>query len=162
MNFLKTLRIEIKWAFIFSNVALLWFIFEKMLGYHDENVKSQLFFAYLFAIPALGLYFLALKDKRKSIFKGLMTWRQGVVSGIFISLFIAIFSIFINYICFEFISPEFFSTISKHVVATKAMTAVEAENYFNLKNYLLEGIYGALSSGVVTSAIMAFFLKTKE
>lgn len=161
MNFLKTLIIEIKWAFLFSLAALTWFIFEKMLGYHDENVKSQLFFAYLFAIPALFIYFLALKDKRKSI-KGVMTWRQGIVSGIFISLIIAIFSIFINYVCFEFISPEFFSTISKHVVSTKAMTTVEAENYFNLKSYLSEGIYGALSTGVVTSAIMAFFLKTKD
>lgn len=161
MNVLKTLKIELKWAFIFSNVALLWFIFEKMLGYHDEKVENQLFFAFIFAIPSLAIYFLAIKDKRKNVFKGLMTWKQGVVSGIFIALFVAIFSIIVNYICLVFISPDFFSNISKHVVATKAMTAVEAENYFNLKNYLLEGIYGALSAGVVASAIMAFFLKTK-
>lgn len=158
----KTLQLEIKWAFVFSIVSLLWFTIEKMLGLHDENIQKQLFFSYFFTIPAILIYFLAIADKKKNVFKGIMTWKQGVVSGVYISFFVAVFSIFINFLCLTFISPAYFENISEYVVSTKAMTAEGAKEYFNLKSYMIQGVFGALSIGVVTSAIVAFFLQTKE
>ena len=159
---LKTLQLEIKWAVVFSIVSLLWFTIEKMLGLHDENIQMQLIFSYFFTIPAILIYFLAIADKKKNVFKGIMTWKQGVVSGVYISFFVAVFSIFINFLCLTFISPAYFQNISEYVVSTKAMTAEGAKEYFNLKSYMIQGVFGALSIGVVTSAIVAFFLQTKE
>jgi hypothetical protein len=47
------------------------------------------------------------------------------------------------------------------VVANKIQTQSQAEMYFNLKSYTIQGIFGAFSFGVLTSAIVAFVIKTK-
>ena len=159
---LQNLKLEIQWAAIFSISSLLWFIIEKLSGLHDKQVDQQMTIAYFFSIPAILIYYFAIKNKKKTVFKGTMTWRQGVVSGVFISAFVAVFSIVVNYICFEFISPNYFTNISNHFVAIKSMSVSDAQSYFTLENYIIEGVFGALSTGVVTSAIVAFFLQTKE
>jgi hypothetical protein len=38
---------------------------------------------------------------------------------------------------------------------------VDAEAYFNLKNYMIQSVVGALIMGVVTTAVVAFFLRAK-
>jgi hypothetical protein len=34
-----------------------------------------------------------------------------------------------------------------------------AESYFNFKSYVLQSFFGALTMGIVTSAVVAFFVK---
>ena len=159
---LKNYKLEIKWAIIFSLTSLLWFSTEKILGFHDVYIKKQMAVSYFFALPAIMIYFFAIREKKATIFGGVMSWKQGAVSGIYISLFVAVFGLLVNYVCLEFISPDYFENISEYLIATKAMTTQGAKEYFNLKSYLIEGVFGALSVGVVTSAIVAFFLQTKN
>lgn len=159
---LKNYKLEIKWAIIFSLTSLLWFSTEKILGFHDVYIKKQMVVSYFFAVPAILIYFLAIKEKKTLIFRGVMTWKQGAVSGIYISLFVAVFGLFVNYVCLEFVSPDYFNNISEYLISSKIMTQQGAKEYFNLKSYLIEGVFGALSVGVVTSAIVAFFLQTKN
>ncbi len=159
---LKNFNLELKWATILSIASLLWFSIEKMFGLHDINVSKQLVISYFSALPTILLYFFAIRDKKKTVFNGIMTWKQGVVSGIYISFFVALFGLLINYICLEYISPQYFQNISDYLISTKAMTVQGAKEYFNLKSYLIEGVFGALSVGVVLSALVAFFLQTKK
>jgi hypothetical protein len=60
------------------------------------------------------------------------------------------------------ISPEYFSNVIKYSVESGLQIRVEAEEYFNLKNYIVQSTIGAPLMGIVTSAIVAFFLKSKS
>jgi hypothetical protein len=42
------------------------------------------------------------------------------------------------------------------------MAQAEADAFFNLNNYIIQGIYGAIIMGIITTAIVGLFVKTKE
>lgn len=158
---MKKFSIEIKWGVIFSVVSLLWMFLEKGLGWHDENIAQHAIYTNIFAIVAILLYVFALLDKRKNFYNGKMTWTQGFVSGIIISVVVAILSPLAQYITHEFITPDYFTNVIDYSVESGAMTREAAEEYFNLKSYIIQSFFFALVVGVVTSAIVAFFVRRK-
>lgn len=91
-SLMKSLRIEIKWAVYFSLMSLVWMLLEKLCGLHEENIDYHLYLTNLFAIPAIIFMILALKDKKKNFYAGTMTYKQGLISGIILSFFIALLS----------------------------------------------------------------------
>jgi hypothetical protein len=42
------------------------------------------------------------------------------------------------------------------------MTRDAAEDFFNLKNYIIQGLIGAPVMGIITTAIVAYFVKRKN
>ncbi len=78
---MRKYRIEIKWAIIFSVVMILWMLGEKILGLHDEYIADHSFYTSFFAIVAIGIYLLALYDKRKNYHNGFMSWQEGFKVG---------------------------------------------------------------------------------
>lgn len=62
---MKNIQIEIKWAFIFSLVGLVWMVLEKLSGLHGKYIDYHLYLTNLFAIPAIIIMVMALKDKKK-------------------------------------------------------------------------------------------------
>jgi hypothetical protein len=158
---MKKFAIEIRWGIQFSIVSLVWMIFEKTMGWHDELISKQAIYTNFFAFVAIGLYFIALTDKKKNFYNGTMNWRQGFLSGLVLSTVVAVLSPMVQSITFTYITPHFFENIIKYVVAHKIQTQSQAEMYFNLKSYTIQGIFGAFSFGVLTSAMVAFVLKTK-
>lgn len=159
---MKKFSIEIKWGIIFSVISLLWMFLEKGLGWHDENIAQHAIYTNLFAIVAVTLYILALLDKRKNFYNGKMTWSQGFISGIIISIVVAIFSPLAQYVTHEFITPDYFNNAIEYSVDSGAMTRAGAEEYFNLTSYIIQSFFFALVVGVVTSAIIAFFVRTEK
>lgn len=89
---MKTRTIEIKWAIIFSVVGLLWMLLEKLTGLHSTHIDKHMYLTNLFAIPAIIMMVLALKDKKHNFYKGQMSYKQGFISGLIISVFIALLS----------------------------------------------------------------------
>ncbi len=79
---MKNIQIEIKWAIIFSIVGLLWMLLEKLSGLHSTYIDYHLYLTNLFAIPAIIMMVMALKDKKKNFYNGKMNYKQGLVSGI--------------------------------------------------------------------------------
>ena len=158
---MKKFGIEIKWAINFSIITLLWMILEHSLGWHDENIGKHAIYTNFFIIIAIFIYFIAIKDKKDNFYARNMTFRKGFVSGVMLSIFIAILSPIVQYISFKFIAPNFFENIINYTVTHKIQTQIQAEDYFNLKSYTIQGFFGSLSMGVVTSAIIAYFLKSK-
>ncbi|MDR5589667.1 DUF4199 domain-containing protein [Christiangramia sp. SM2212] len=158
---MKKFAIEIKWGIIFSIVSLIWMFLEKGLGWHDENIAQHAIYTNLFAIVAIIIYVLALLDKRKNFFHGKMTWSQGFISGIIISIVVAILSPLAQYITHEFITPDYFENVIAFTVEKGAMSKEAAEEYFNLTSYIIQSFFFALVVGVVTSAIVAYFVKKK-
>ncbi len=159
---MKKFSIEIKWALIFTLVALVWMYFEKLMGWHDEQIAKHAVYTNIFAIPAIIIYWLALRDKRENYYGGQMTWVQGFVSGILISLVVAVLSPLSQYITHHYITPEYFTNIISYSVDNGKMSMEAAKNYFNLGSYIIQGVTGAVVMGIVTSAIVAFFVKKKK
>lgn len=157
---MKKFSIEIKWGIIFSIISLLWMYLEKGLGWHDENIAEHAIYTNIFAIVAIILYVFALLDKRKNFYNGKMTWTQGFISGIIISVVVAILSPLAQYLTHEFITPDYFENAIEYSVES-GNSRENAEAYFNLGSYILQSFFFALTVGTVTAAIVALFVRKK-
>ncbi len=156
---MKSRLTEIKWALIFVAVTLLWMVMEKALGWHDEHIDKHAFYTNFFAIPAVVVYFFALFDKRKRDYQGKMTYVEGLVSGLIITLIVALLSPVSQYITSTYITPDYFENVTRYVIENEEMSREEAENYFTLTNYIRQSVVGALLMGILTSLVVAIFAK---
>jgi Protein of unknown function (DUF4199) len=159
---MKNFAIEIKWAINYSISFMLWMIFEKSIGWHDTSIGKQMIYTNLFGFVALAVYFFAFQDKKKNFFNNSITFRQGFMFGVYLSGLIAFFAIVTQYITYTFITPNYFDTLIAEVVKNKKQTLEQAQAFFNYKSYLYQSIFGTLSIGIVTGAIIANFMKTKS
>jgi hypothetical protein len=106
---------------------------------------------------------LALKDKKKNFFGGEMNYKQGLISGIVLSVIIALLSPLTQWITSYVISPEYFPNVIKRSVELGYYkTTAEAEANFNYQNYAKQGAFGALVMGIVTTAIAMIFIRSKK
>lgn len=157
------IKTEIKWALIFIVILMLWMLLEKLVGLHSTHIDKHLYLTNLFTIPAILVYVLALKEKKKKDFRGHITFKRGFMTGLKITVIIAMLTPFSQWIISNIITPEYFPNVIAYSVETGYHSSlVEAEAYFNLKNYIVQSVIGALIMGVVTSAIVAFFVRTKS
>lgn len=155
-------RIEAKWALIFSLMTLAWMVLEKVSGLHGKYIDYQYYLTNLFAIPAIAVMVLALKDKKQNFFNGNMSYLNGLITGIVLSLFIAILSPLTQWIISYVISPEYFPNVIKRSVELGYYKSVaEAEAFFNYKNFAIQSAIGALVMGILTTAIAMIFIRTK-
>ena len=156
-----TYKTEIKWGVIFTLVMLLWMVFERLMGWHGENIDQHATMSIIFAVVAIAIYVFALLDKRNNDLGGSMTWSQGFARGFWINMVVVLLSPLAQYITHTVISPDFFSNMTNYAVESGNMTREQAESYFSMRNYLMQSAVGALGLGVVTSAIVAIFTKKK-
>tara|TARA_R100001143_G_C3360653_1_gene135260 strand:+ start:10527 stop:11003 length:477 start_codon:yes stop_codon:yes gene_type:complete len=158
---MKKYRIEIKWALIFVGMMLLWMLMERLLGFHDAHIDKHAIVTNLIAIPAIAIYVFALLDKRKNFYDGFMSYKQGFISGLIITLIVTLFTPLIQYITSTVITPDYFSNIIEYTVNEGMMEREDAEAYFNLKSYMIQATIGAPIMGLLTTAVVAFFTKKK-
>ena len=159
---MNTIQTEIKWGLLFSVSGLLWMIFEKSMGMHDENLEQHATFTLWYAPIAIALYVLALRNKKRSCYNGKMTYLQGFISGLKLTLVVLILTPLSQYISHEFISPEYFPNIIRLTVEKGQMTQEEAEAYFSLVSYIQQSLIFAAFIGVLTSALVAFLTRSKN
>lgn len=158
---MKKFAIEIKWGILFVVVQLLWMCGERVAGLHDENIEKHALFTNFFALVAIVVYVVALLDKRKNDFEGKMTWKQGFFAGLIITAVVTILTPFSQYFTSAVISPNHFENMISYTVESGKMTQEAAEAYFNMKSYMIQSIIFAPVVGIVTSALVALFVKKK-
>jgi len=159
---MKKIKIEIKWAIFFTIMVLVWMFMEKLTGLHSEHIDKHPIYTNFIFIPTIVIYVLALLDKRKNDYYGIMTYKQGFISGLTIALIVTILSPLIQYISSTIITPDYFSNVIKYVVSEGLKNPIEAENYFNLKNYIVQALIGTPIVGIVTTAIVAIITRRKS
>lgn len=155
-------KTELKWGLIFTVILILWMVFEKLMGWHGENIESHAVMTNVFAIVAIVIYVVAFLDKRKNDYNGVMTWTQGFMTGFYITIVVAVLSPVAQYIIHTLVSPDFFDNMIDYSIQTGKMSRSEATGYFNLKSYMIQGVLGAFMMGVLTSAIVAVFTMKKS
>lgn len=159
---MKQFSIELKWAFNFFIASMLWMMLEKFLGYHDDKIQYQPLFSMLFGLITLVIYIFALKDKKINFYHNQMNWREGFVSGLTLSLVIALFTTMIEYTKHHVISPYFLVTMQKIIVGQNKMTLENAENFFTFSNTLSQSIFYVISFGSVLAALISLVIKSKD
>jgi len=156
---MKRITIELQWAAVFFAMTLLWMLLEKTVGLHDTYIDKQAIYNNLIAIPAIAIYVFALLHKRKKYYGGDMTYGQGVTCGLIMTAFITLLSPLAQYITSTFITPQYFTNAIKYAVSKGYSTPAEAQAYFNLQSYSIQGLIGAPMMGVITTLIVAAFTK---
>lgn len=160
---MEKIKIELKWAILFSLMTLIWMLLEKLVGLHDKYLDYHMYLTNLFAIPAIWLMVLALKDKKKNFYNGQITYMQGLIAGIILSVIIALLSPLTQWITSYVITPEYFPNVIKRSVEIGYYkTTAEAEAAFNYENYAKQGAIGALIMGLLTVSIAMIFIRTKN
>jgi ascorbate-specific PTS system EIIC-type component UlaA len=129
-------RVEIKWALIFVMMMLIWMVMERITGLHDIHIDKHAIFTNLIAIPAIAIYVFALLDKRKTDYNGYMTYKQGFISGIIITLIVTILSPLTQYLTSNLISPDYFANMIEFAVKEGAMTGKPLKIILTLKTTL--------------------------
>ena len=160
---MKSVKIEIKWALIFVVMSLLWMWLEKLSGLHSTHIDKHMYLTNLYAIPAILVYVLALRDKKKKFYQGQMSYGQAFVSGLIITAIVALFSPLTQWITSTIITPEYFPNVIEHSLETGYHASrEEAEAYFSLENYIKQSVIGALVMGLITTAVVAIFVRSKK
>src|SRR5690606_3316503 len=159
---MKNIKIEIKWAIFFLIVTLAWMFMEKLVGLHDQYIKQHEIITNLFAIPAIAVYAFALLNKKKAFYNGVMTYKQGFISGLTFTIILTILAPLTQYTVSVFITPDYFDHVIKYVVENRKMTLSDAQEYFNLKNYMIQNTVGTAAMGIITTAVVAFFCRTRS
>ena len=158
---MKKIYIELKWAVIFTITMLSWMVLEKTLGWHEEQIADHWWLTLLFMPFAVSIYILALREKRRRAYNRKLTWVQGFLAGLIMSVFVALLSPIAQYITHNYITPEYFNNVIEYSVTNELMTRTKANAYFNIENYMWQSAFGALGMGIGTAAIVAIFLRRK-
>ena len=156
---LSNLKIEVKWAGIFVLFTLLWLAMEKTLGFHDEKIAQHPVITNFILIPAVLIYLLAFLDKRKNFYEGIMSYKQGFLAGFRIALIVTLCIPISQSIITFVISPNYFANAIAYSVETGKATLEEAQSYFTLGNYIIQGMIGNIIIGSLTSLLLALFVK---
>jgi hypothetical protein len=143
-------------------MSLAWMMIEKLAGLHSTQISKHAIFTNFIALPAVIIYVLALLDKKKNYYHGSMNYKQGFISGLVITLIVTLLSPLTQYITSTLITPEYFPNIIHYSVTNGKMTQAEADSFYNLKSYILQGLIGAPIMGLITTAIVAIFTKSKN
>jgi len=159
---MNRIQIEIKWGLLFFLSGLIWMFLEKSLGFHDVNLEKHANFTLWYAPIAIGLYVLAIRNKKINFYCGKLNFTQGFISGLIMTLVILILTPLSQYISHEYISPEYFPNIIRMTVEKGQMTQSEAEAQFTLVGYIQQSLIFATFMGVVTSALAALLTRTRN
>ena len=158
---IRHFKIELKWAIIYTIMTLVWMLLEKTLGWHEDIGIADHWWLTLFFIPfAIAMYWLAMKETRRRVFKRVITWKQCFLSGVLMAFFVALLSPISQYITHNYITPKYFETVINYSITNDLRKIEEANAYFNISNYIWQAAIGAFIIGVITAAVSAFILKT--
>ena len=152
---------EIKWGVLFTVAFLLWLYLEKLMGWHGPKIELHPTMTNIFAVVAIGIFVFGLLEKRRKL-GGTMIWKQGFISGLLISVVVAVLAPLSQWLAHTVISPDYFPNIIAHSVENGLMSRADAERTFSLGSYMVQGVVGGLVMGVITSAVVAFFVRKKE
>ena len=136
MNMINKYKTEIKWAIIFSIVMLMWITLEKLAGLHNEHIEKHPMYTNFFSIPAIAVYVFALLDKRKTDYNGIMSYKQGVMAGIIITIFVTILSPLTQIITSTIITPEYFPNVIEYSVNQRLMY-INNDNILNILDIIV-------------------------
>lgn len=153
------LKLPIKWGLILFLATLIWMYFEKIMGWHGENIMDHALYTNLYDIVFALIYYLAFTEYRNS--KDEVSFKDGLFFGIKLTAFIAFVSPITQSVIHKIISPEFFPNIIKLAVDNKILSPEQAKAQFNLASYIIQNFIGTAILGIIMTLIIATLRRKK-
>ncbi len=151
-------KTELKWGVIFSVMGLVWLTLEYLVGLHGKFIAWQAILTNLVAIPSVIIMVLAILEKRR-VLGGTISFKQAFLCGLGVSVVVAALSPLTTFIFHKIINPDYFTNVIRYSVETGKSTLAQAEAFFNLQSYMLQGVLAALIIGSITSLVIAAMIK---
>jgi len=155
---MKNIKIELKWAILFTISYLTWMLLEKTLGWHDEKIDNQYWLRFFYIPISILFYFLALKESRRRIYQKQITWLQAFWNGLLLAFFIVLLIPVSQYIIHTYLSPEFLPNMIQYSVKNDLMTVEEANAEYNLRSYIFGSMITGAIAGTIASGLVAIFV----
>ena len=156
------MKIEILWAVVYFICSVLWIYFEKSMGWHGPELDKHAAFSNLFAVPAIFIYWSALRHKRAKFFKGAVTWKELFLTGMRLTLLIMVLMPFVQILFHKYFSPDYFSNMIEFSVNIENRDRAKMEHFFTLSNFIFLAMKDALIWGTVMSVLLATVMRKKQ
>src|SRR5699024_1823475 len=112
---MKNYRIELRWAILFSFILMIWMTIEnKFLGWHHKDFIGDQYRLHFFVIlPIIYsiIYYIEIRNKRIKYYDGMITWKEGLISGAMMSVIITILSPLTQFFIYHYIAPDYFQNM---------------------------------------------------
>lgn len=161
---MKKLGIEIKWAAIITCLTILWFVGQKLLGFHDNSNQSiSLLLISFFGLYMLifACYYMAYREKKKEIFHNNWSIKEAFKFGLLLTSMVAILNPMAQYLMYESISPDYFEQQRARIAENYSNADVLIDN-INLNTYIRNGIVETFSYGMIFTIGLSYLMKTKD
>jgi len=156
------MKTELKYAVIFVFLSLAWNCLEFFAGLQDKYIELHPYFVTPFFILMTSvIYYLAIREKKWIQYRRI-TFIQGLITGMRLTLFILLLNPAALYLFSEFINPNFYNAFIQHDVLSGKMTQAEAADYYNLYNFIKVGTLYRFIMGILATAIISFFLRNRK
>jgi hypothetical protein len=155
---MKKLSLELRYALILLVAMWVWMIGERLGGLHDKNIELHPYITMFALIPVVIIYFLFLRSK-KAEYGGSMSYKQGFLAGLILTLFSTILAPLGQYVTSTIITPHYFDNVTAYVTEHGLMKEDQARDYFSLGNYIFQSTTGSLIFGLVFSALIPLFMR---
>lgn len=155
-------KYELRWAVIITILSLLWNAFEYEMGWHDNGIASHKYYTFLFLIILTLCYYLFYLDKRANRYKKRFKFRHGFYSGLSLTILVALFSIPAQLLVHKLITPDYIDHAKDYAVQSGEMSSQQANNRFNITNFVLFFPIVYMIYGVVASFVLSLLLRKKS
>nr|WP_317633026.1 DUF4199 domain-containing protein [uncultured Flavobacterium sp.] len=158
---MNKIGIEIKWAAIITTYYCIWAYFENATGNH-KDFSNIIVLGFVFILILILMTVIAYFDKKMNYYHGKWDFKQAFRFGLFLTGITAILNPIAQYIIHNSISPEYFVNLIEYQVAKGRESKDILEKTYNFDSNMYQNMRDILSFGVVFSAILAYFLKSKN
>jgi hypothetical protein len=141
------------------------------LGYHSENLATGQKLGYLSLVIMIAGIALGMREYRKEVGQGVMSYGRALGTGVLISIWASVFGAVFNFVYFQFINPGFtdanvqFQMAEMERKGMPASTVEQAEGMIRLFSsapmVTIMGLIMGVIIGAVLSLILAAIFKSK-
>jgi len=145
-----------------------WLCLEFIFGLHDRYIDYYMYISNLvYILPVIGIHW-AIKKRFYALPPGEFQIKDGLMSGVIVFVTAAFANLFFQYVFVKYINPDFFGNMiavsAKKAIMTgdNSIVAIqEAQEYYNLSSYLIQGFTTFLILGLFISLMLSFRLVKK-
>jgi hypothetical protein len=153
------MKTELKYAVIFIVASFLWNCLEFAAGLQGKYINIHPYFVTsFFIILTASVYYFAIREKRAGLY-GRITFAKAFITGLVLTIFILILNPFALYVFSTFVNTDFYNAFIQHDIMTGKYSPQEAYNYYNIKNFIIQGSLYRFIMGLLASIIISFILK---
>ncbi len=159
---------ELLAGIVIAVVTFTWSCLEFIFGLQDKYIDYHMYITNLvYVIPVIGVHW-AVKKRYLFLPPGQFQIKDGLMSGVIVSVTAAFLTLPLLWIFVTYINPDFFGNMIA-VSAKKAimsggnsiMAIQEAQDYFKLSSYLIQNFTSMLILGLLISLMVSFRLIKK-